>query len=457
MAEKKVSSLTLFWDELNPNQRRIAAIIGILAVIFIFMAMLTGGEEELVKKKPESMKRSVLSDVNTRSIGIDALNANVKAVVKENTDLKNKLETMVTVVKDLKRRRGNDPDVTRQIAALNSQMAGLKQKAKSLGWDVQDIKEGYVGSSEVFGEGDEVEGVDKKDKEEFPVVASEKQLPVPVKKAVQIEEGLNQDPNHYFRTAPVRPAAPAPMAGAPSLKSGALEGGGLQIYTTESQPQLANAGKEKEALNMPAGTILTGVLLNGLDAATGKKARKDPFPVVVRIQHDAIMPNLFSADVKECFATLAGYGDLSSERAYLRGEKFSCITENEETIEIDFPSYAVGEDGKAGIRGRLVSKEGSLIAKTAFAGFLGGLAEAFGSSPVPVIQTNPNSTPLFQDNFTQDTLNHGVANGASAVAERLADYYMDLADQIFPVIEIDAGRKIDIVITSGIKLNIKES
>jgi conjugal transfer pilus assembly protein TraB len=455
MTEKKVSSLTLFWDGLNPGQRRIAAIVGILAVLFIFMAMLTSGEEELVKKKPQSMKRSVLSDVNTRSIGIDALNANVKAVVKENTDLKNKVESMVTEVRDLKRRRGNDPDVTRQIAALNSQMAGIKQKAKSLGWDVQDIKEGYVGSSEVFSKDNEV--ADRKDKKESPVVASEKQRPVPVKKAVQIEKGLNQDPNHYFRTAPVRPAAPAPMAGAPSLKSGALEGGGLQIYTTESQPQLADAGKEKEALNMPAGTILTGVLLNGLDAATGKKARKNPFPVVVRIQHDAIMPNLFSADVKECFATLAGYGDLSSERAYLRGEKFSCITENEETIEIDFPSYAVGEDGKAGIRGRLVSKEGALIAKTALAGFLGGLAEAFGSSPVPVVQTNPSSTPLFQDNFTADTLNHGVAKGASAVAERLADYYMDLADQIFPVIEIDAGRRIDIVITSGIKLKIKES
>ena len=453
MAEKKVSSLTLFWEELNPNQRRIAAIVGILAVVFVFMAMLTGGEEELIKKKPESMKRSVLSDVNTRSIGIDALNAKVKSVVKENTELKNNLDTMKMEVRDLKRRRGNDPDVTRQIASLNSQMANIKQKAKSLGWDVQDIKEGYVGSSEVIDEDNEE--IDSKNKKAFPLVVSDKQQPV--KKAVQIEVGLNQDPNHYFRTSPVRPAAPAPMAGAPNLKSGALEGGGLQIYTTESQPQLADVDKEKEAINIPAGTILTGVLLNGLDAATGKKARKDPFPVVVRIQHDAIMPNLFSADVKECFATLAGYGDLSSERAYLRGEKFSCITEDEETIEIDFPSYAVGEDGKAGIRGRLVSKEGSLIAKTALAGFLGGVAEAFGSSPVPVIQTDPSSTPLFQDNFTSDTVNYGVAKGASAVAERLADYYMDLADQIFPVIEIDAGRKIDIVITSGIKLKNKES
>lgn len=454
MAEKKVSSISLFWEGLNPNQKRIAAIVGILSVVFLGMATLTGGEEELVKKKEQSLKRSVLSDVNTRSIGIDALNAQVKSVSKENTELKNQLETMKMEVKDLKRRRGNDPDVTRQIATLTSQMAGMKQKAKSLGWDVQDIKEGYIGSNEMI-LNDNKENIEKSDKKNIPLIKSNNAKPV--QKSVQVEDGLNQDPNHYFRTAVVRPATPAPMAGAPDLKSGAIEGGGLRIFTTVSKSQLADVDKEKEALNMPAGTILTGVLLNGLDAATGKQARKDPFPVVVRIQHDAIMPNLFSADVKECFATLSGYGDLSSERAYMRGEKFSCITGNEETIEIDFPSYAVGEDGKAGVRGRLVSKEGSLIAKTALAGFLGGIAEAFGSSPVPTIQTNPGSSPLFQDNFTSDSVNHGISKGASAVAERLADYYMDMADQIFPVIEVDAGRKIDIVITSGIKLKIKES
>ncbi|MCG8026307.1 MAG: conjugal transfer protein TraB, partial [Candidatus Thiodiazotropha endolucinida] len=45
--------------------------------------------------------------------------------------------------------------------------------------------------------------------------------------------------------------------------------------------------------------------------------------------------------------------------------------------------------------------------------------------------------------------------GASAALTRLADYYMDMADQIFPVVEVDAGRQIDIVLTSGFKLNVK--
>jgi hypothetical protein len=33
---------------------------------------------------------------------------------------------------------------------------------------------------------------------------------------------------------------------------------------------------------------------------------------------------------------------------------------------------------------------------------------------------------------------------------------MDMADQIFPVIEVDAGRTIDIVLTSGFQLDIRK-
>jgi conjugal transfer pilus assembly protein TraB len=72
---------------------------------------------------------------------------------------------------------------------------------------------------------------------------------------------------------------------------------------------------------------------------------------------------------------LSGYGDLSSERAYLRGETFSCIREDGGVIEAQLDSYAVGEDGKAGVRGRLVSKQGQMVAKSLIAGFLGGASK----------------------------------------------------------------------------------
>ena len=52
---------------------------------------------------------------------------------------------------------------------------------------------------------------------------------------------------------------------------------------------------------------------------------------------------------------------------YLRGETISCVREDGGVIETRLDSYAVGEDGKAGIRGRLVSKQGQLVAKSMMA------------------------------------------------------------------------------------------
>lgn len=66
--------------------------------------------------------------------------------------------------------------------------------------------------------------------------------------------------------------------------------------------------------------------------------------------------------MRECFVLLAGYGDLSSERAYLRGETVSCVLLDGSVIETR-QGYAAGEDGKAGVRGRLVTKQGQFIAR----------------------------------------------------------------------------------------------
>jgi conjugal transfer pilus assembly protein TraB len=76
---------------------------------------------------------------------------------------------------------------------------------------------------------------------------------------------------------------------------------------------------------VPAGSLLKGVLLTGLDAPTGRSARRDPYPALVRIKHEALLPNRFRADVRECFLVAAGFGDLSAERASLRGETLSCV------------------------------------------------------------------------------------------------------------------------------------
>ena len=51
--------------------------------------------------------------------------------------------------------------------------------------------------------------------------------------------------------------------------------------------------------------------------------------------------------MRECFLVLAGYGDLGSERAYLRTEAITCVRSDGGAIEVPIDAYATGEDGKA--------------------------------------------------------------------------------------------------------------
>lgn len=463
MAEKKriIEQLKLdgLWDNLSPGGKRIAIVVGVLSTIFLALSMMTGEEGEKKKTSTrESVKRSVLTDVNTREYGIDALSARVKAMESENDTYRSELERVQSQLKEVQQRRGNDPDVSKQVEILGSQLKGLTDEARTLGWAVEDIKENNFKSNDRRNTQADTE---KPQKDRAPSTSPLATVsPMPERSTVAPAPADNPDtPANYFRTPPVKAVQPGPARNPRGGDSASPQSSpAVKIFVTESMAQDGDAdGSQAHKVYLPSGSILSGVLLNGMDAATGRNARNEPFPVLIRIQKEAILPNEFTADVKECFVTLAGYGELSSERAYLRGETLSCVTNDGDVIDESFPSYAVGEDGKAGIRGRLVSKAGSLIAKTALAGFAAGIAEAFNTSPVPVIQTSDvTSDKTYQDNFSKGAMQHGASTGASQAMTRLADYYMDMADQIYPVIEIDAGRQVDMVLTSGFQLNIRK-
>ena len=220
--------------------------------------------------------------------------------------------------------------------------------------------------------------------------------------------------------------------------------------------------KQKEhpkLLRLPAGSLLSGQLITGLDVPTGQGARREPYPVLIRIKASAILPNRYRTNVRECFVLASGYGDMSSERAYLRSETLSCIFKHnhkEQVIERPLEGYVAGEDGKAGLRGRLVSKQGQVMAKAAMAGFLSGVSEAFDIKPVPVFSVVPNQNGQIQAPFQSglkgsEALQSSLIKGSNKALEKLADFYLKLADQMVPVIEISAERQVDLILTRGLK------
>ena len=216
-----------------------------------------------------------------------------------------------------------------------------------------------------------------------------------------------------------------------------------------ADPAIKTSAPRDTRRYIPSGAFTRALLLGGLDAPTGGQAQRNPQPVLMRLMDNAVLPNQFRSRIKECFVVGAGYGDVSSERAYIRTESLSCITRDGTAIDVPIKGYVAGEDGKAGMRGRLVSKQGQILANALLAGVASGIGQAFTQS-----STTTSISPLGTTNTIDSgkQLEAGLGTGVGKALDRLAQYYITLAEKVFPVIEIDAGRTVDVVLTQGIAL-----
>lgn len=229
--------------------------------------------------------------------------------------------------------------------------------------------------------------------------------------------------------------------------------------TPDKPPSEANP-TDSPVHYLPAGAVFEGVLLNGMDAPTSSVTQKQPVPALVRIKSESILPSLMSmgeADIRECFLVIGGHGVLATERAQLRTETLSCVREDGRVIEAELEGYAVGEDGKVGLRGRLVSKQGSMIAKSLVSGFLAGFGQAIAPTQVPQLNVTPGSSAQYQSIDMGAAAQAGVGKGISEASKLVAQFYLDMAKEMFPVIEVDAGRKVTIVTLRGIQLTPRGS
>ncbi len=214
-----------------------------------------------------------------------------------------------------------------------------------------------------------------------------------------------------------------------------------------------SGGSQGKKTWIPSGSFVQGQLLSGLDAPTGGYSQSNPHPVLIRINDLAILPGRQRMDIKECFVVGAGYGDLASERAYVRTESLSCVKKDRSTIDVPVKGYVVGEDGKVGLRGRVVSKQGQLLARSLLAGFASGMSDAFKPiTPTYYISADDKQAGKMVFPEARDVLQAGAFGGMSKALDRLAHFYIDMAKQVFPIIEIDAGRNVEVVVLKGMEL-----
>ena len=196
---------------------------------------------------------------------------------------------------------------------------------------------------------------------------------------------------------------------------------------------------------IPAGSFVRVAMLNGVDAPTGGQAQSNPLPMAFQVLDTANLANKYRLDIKDCRFIAAAWGDLSSERTFGRTETLTCII-NGETVEMAVKGTVIGEDGKTGMRGRLVTKQGQLLANALFAGALSGIGKAFQQSATTQTIGGGGVTQTVDP---QQVGTAAIGGGVSGASTMLATYYLKAADKLFPVIETDGGRVVEILITKG--------
>ncbi len=399
--------LNFFSTDKNPDdaeklQKKNVIVIGVsLFAIILFLMFVIGGDENTNKKNKIGEFKIVTDNeaAKTAWIGkvapeVEVTNKQVREVLEQNKQLKKEINMLKKMIIQMKKNKPQQPVQNEKKINLNLTPNNANQNLYT-------------------------------------------KFPLPPKPKSPKEVGLNE------------------LGRVPILKKRIIvkkeELKDPLAYAQISQPEKPKPQPEKPK---PENIILTGtitkvILLGGMDAPTMARAKNNPLPVLMKVMDLSFLPNDWREDIKGCFILGEGYGDLSSERAYIKTTTLSCVTKDGYHIDTPFRGAVYGEDGKVGLRGRVVTKQGALIARTLLAGFLQGVSEAFKQNTTIVSVSPQGSTQTINPN---KALQAGTFNGFASATQKLADFYLKMADQIAPVIEISAGRRVDVISLEPVKL-----
>ncbi len=216
----------------------------------------------------------------------------------------------------------------------------------------------------------------------------------------------------------------------------------------------SQGNKKKERTVYLPPSFMEAQLLTGFDASTSGKGTNNPEPLLLRIQTPAVLPNDIKANLAGCFVIAEAVGRLDKERADVRLVSLSCLSnEGKAIIDTQVKGFVTDSDSKVGLSGRVVSRMGAATARTIVAGFFGGMGDMLKSAATTQSTSALGTTTSVE---SSQIAKYSIGGGLSDGAASLHDFYLSLAKQATPVIEVAATKKITVIISEGKELEIRE-
>ncbi|OHT19466.1 TraB/VirB10 family protein [Sphingomonas haloaromaticamans] len=252
-------------------------------------------------------------------------------------------------------------------------------------------------------------------------------------------------------TAPpaIPSAPPAPPAPPVEKTVGAIGAATSPVAAAEG---VAGAKKKSRTIYLPPG-FMKARLLTGIDALASRDATSNPEPLIARVQAPAVLPNDVKANLAGCFVIGNATGSLAKERVEIQLVSLSCVDFDERSV-VDQPikGFFVDTDGKKGLSGKVVTRAGAALARAFIAGTITGIADTVENTVGDVSTSALGSVRSFD---AGDAAKAGVAGGLARSSEKLTDFYLDLARQAGPIVEVGAAKDVVVVIQEGVTLEIK--
>src|SRR5690554_1089308 len=308
-----------------PAQRKKQIVLGVGCIVLITILWQFLSGEQYERKEYVAPSSVRLTGDNTGRLAMDALSARVRSMENANKDLRVKLKTLEDQKAAVDTRANNatelQQDYQRQIDRLNERLNRQNRALREKG--IQIDEDGNVVEGEA---GDSLE-------QSISLLQEDTENAAPIDFGAAPRDNRTQrkaDSNIWADSS--RFQAPAErQTGANTGKPGANPEGeavnpqpavGIKLIASTPDAQERELDKQLQEEDvpeqfLPAGSIISGTLITGLDAPTSNSAKGNPHPALVRIKTESILPNRYRADLRECFMIVSGYGDMSSERAYL--------------------------------------------------------------------------------------------------------------------------------------------
>jgi conjugal transfer pilus assembly protein TraB len=231
--------------------------------------------------------------------------------------------------------------------------------------------------------------------------------------------------------------------------SGNISEDNLKLSSSEVSFGVKNKINKTPENYVPSGTFVKAVMIGGADVSAGVMNQANPLPMLFRVLENGTLPNHQQSHLRDCVVTAAVVGDISSERGEIRLERMSCTFPNGRILDVPVEGTVFGGEGKNGIRGNPVWREGPFLERAAYSGALSGFAQGL-AQKYTITSTSPLGNT--QSISSNGILQYGLAQGASSAMEKLADYNIKRAEQYHPVIQLNAGALVDIVFLKGFYL-----